>query len=145
MAGVIGPGLILFATATFCPAENAPDNVPRAARTDNATPVASPAPAASDNTAATRDAVSREIASFENDIRDAYHRELLNCTGIEGEITVSFIVRPEGEVDDLAVAQTTLNWPPLQEEILNRIRAWKFTPFKGQPVPATVPYKFGPR
>ena len=143
-AGLIVSGLILFAPA-FAPAETAADSVPRADGGDGKAPGAIPPAGAADNTSAIRDAISRTIASFEQDIRDAYHRELIKHPKIEGEITVSFTVRPDGNVVDVKVDRSSLNWPPLEEEILGRIGAWKFAPFPGEAMPATVPYKFGPK
>ncbi len=143
-AWIIVSGLVVFAPAAFSFAENAPDNVPQTQGADNTAPAATPASGTSDKTAAIRDAISRMIASYENDIRGAYHRELKNNPRIEGEITVSFTVKPDGEVADVTVEKSTLNWRPLEEELLNKVRAWKFTPFEGEPVPASVPYKFNP-
>lgn len=143
-AGILVSGLVLFAPA-FSPAAIAADNVARPVAGDNIAPAVRPPAAAADNTAAIRDAISRTITSYENDIRDAYHRELLKHPKIEGEITVSFTVRPEGDITDVKVERSTLNWPPLEAEILSRIKAWKFPPFEGEPIPAHVPYQFGRR
>ncbi len=132
-AAIAASGLFLFAAGAGRPAAGA-DNAARA-----------PAPAAAaDDTAAIRADISRAITSHEKDIRDAYHRELLKHPGIEGEIAVSFTVTPDGDVVDVKVDKSTLNWPPLETEILSRIGSWKFPPFKGEPIPATVPYVFRP-
>ncbi len=135
-------GLILFAPAAFSPAEAAPDNV---AATDKTTAEDTKPPSpASDRIAAVKDVISRTIASFGSDIRNAYHRELIGNPKIDGELTVSFTVRPGGDVTDAKIDSSSLNWPPLEEEILNRIRGWKFPPFEGEPIPAIVPYQFHP-
>ncbi len=134
--GGVVAGLILLAAAVSPTAT--------AAGTDNAARAAGPPAGAADNTAAVRDAISRTITSNEKEIRDAYHRELLNHPGIAGEITVSFVVTPDGDVADAKVDKSTLNWPPLETEILNRVGLWKFAPFRGEPIPATVPYLFRP-
>jgi len=145
-AAVIASGLILCAPAAFSLAEITPDNIPKTQAGDGtAAKVAKPPADAIDNTGAIKDVISRTITSFGNDIRDAYHRELIGNPNIDGEITVSFTVRPGGDVTDVKVEKSSLNWPPLEEEILNRIKAWKFPPFEGEPIPAYVPYKFGQR
>jgi len=139
-------GLILFAPAAFSLAETAPDNVPKTQGADNAAAKdAKPASRATDDVAGIKEVISRTITSFGKDIRDAYHRELIKNPKIDGEITVSFTVRPGGDVTDVKVEQSSLNWPPIEEEILNRIKAWKFPRFEGEPIPAYVPYKFGQR
>ena len=145
-AALVVSGLILCAPAAFSLAETAPDNVPKTQAGDGtAAKDAKPPAGAIDNTAAIRDVISRTITSLGNDIRDAYHRELIRNPNIDGEIAVSFTVRPGGDVTDVRVEKSSLNWPPLEEEILNRIKAWKFPPFEGEPIPAYVPYRFGQR
>lgn len=103
---------------------------------------AKPGSTAGDRTAAAKDAISRAITSYEKDIRDAYYRALIENPDVEGEVVVSFTVRPGGDVTDVRIEKSSLNWPPLEEEVLGRIAAWKFPPFEGEPIPATVPYKF---
>ncbi len=142
-AAAIGASGLFLLTAALPPAASAADIVPRAAGADNAAQAAAPA-AAADDSAAIRADISRTITSHEKDIRDDYHRELLKHPGIEGEIAVSFTVTPDGDVIDVKIDKSTLNWPPLETEILSRIGSWKFPPFKGKPIPATVPYMFRP-
>lgn len=145
-AALVVSGLILCAPAAFSLAETAPDNVAETQAEDATAANNAKAPARTiDNVAAIRDVISRTIASFGTDIRDAYSRELMGNPKIDGEITVSFMVQPGGDVTDVKVEKSSLNWPPLEEEILNRIKAWKFPPFEGEPIPAHVPYKFGQR
>ncbi len=144
-AALVVSGLFLFSPAAISLAETAPADIPKTRGSDNtATKSAKPASGAIDNIAAAKDVISRTITSFGNDIRDAYYRALIDNPKIEGEITVSFTVRPGGDVADVKVDKGSLSWPPLEEEILNRIKAWKFPPFQGEPIPAYVPYKFGP-
>ncbi len=100
---------------------------------------------ASAKLAAARDTICRTITSYASDVQDAYHRELVKNPKIDGEITVAFSILPDGAVADVRVEKSSLNWPPLEHEILSRVRAWKFPAFEGEPIPATVPYKFGPR
>ncbi len=126
---------------------NAADNVRRTPGADNTTAGQQRETAAAANArlAEARDAISRAIESYGKDVQDAYHRELIRNPKIAGEITIAFEVLPGGEVADVKVAMSSLNWPPLEEEVLNRIKGWRFPAFQGPPIPATVPYKFGPR
>ena len=145
-AALVVSGLIFCVPAAFSLAGTATENVATTQTTDSgAAKDAKPPAGAIDNTAAIRDVISRTITSFGNDIQDAYHRELIRNPNIAGEITVSFTVRPGGDVADVKVDKSSLNSPPLEKEILNRIATWKFPPFEGDPIPAYVPYKFGPR
>ena len=144
-AALFVSGLILCALPAFSLAETAPDNVPKTQGTDNAAVETMKPPSGGiDNIAVTKGVISRAITSFGKDIVDAYHRELIKYPKIEGEITVSFTVVTSGDVADVKVEASSLNWPPLEEEMLNRIKAWKFPPFEGQPIPVRLPYKFNP-
>lgn len=128
-AALIVSGLVLYVPALSM-AETALDNV-----TEQPFP-------ASDKITAIKDGISRAITSHGKDIQDAYYRELIVNPKIDGEITVSFTVRPEGDVADVKVDKSSLGSPLFEEEILNRIRTWKFSPFEGEPIPAIVPFKF---
>lgn len=143
-AALFVAGLLVCTPAAFCLAETAPESVPKMLDADDAAEKDAGRPAgAADNAAGIRDSISRAIASFEKEIREIYYRELLKSPNIGGEIAVSFTVRPGGDVADVKVDRSSLNWPPLEEGILNRIGTWKFSPFEGNPVSVTVPYKFG--
>jgi len=139
-------GLMLIAFVSCSLAADAPDNILKSPSSDDAAAeTGKPPSAASVKIAAIRDAVSRTLISYGNDVQDAYHRELVNNSKIEGEITIVFKVMPNGDVVDVNVEKSSLNWPPLEEEILNRIKAWKFPAFEGEAIQVTVPYKFGAR
>lgn len=144
MAFVIST-LILLAPAPVSRAETGPTGVKE---TDGAAgpaaDAARPTSPAGDRTTATKDDISRTIASYGKDIRDAYYRALIENPKVDGEILVSFTVRPGGDVADVRIEKSSLNWPPLEAEVLSRIAAWKFSPFEGEAIPATVPYKFHP-
>lgn len=144
-AAIVVSGLVLL-TAGFSRAERLPAGDASRPRVpgDNAAETARPSAATPESIAAAKDAISRAITSYGNDIRDAYHRELIRNPKIAGDVAVSFKVRPAGDVDDVRIDRSSLNWPPLEEEIVTRIKAWKFPPFEGEPVPANVPYRFGP-
>lgn len=139
-------GMMAVAFSAPSLAGNTADNVRRTPGEDNTT-AGQRETAAAENArlAATRDAISRAIESYGKDVQDAYHRELMRNPKIAGEITIAFEVLPGGEVADVKVANSSLNWPPLEEEVLTRIKGWRFPAFQGPPIPATVPYKFGPR
>ncbi len=144
--GLIIAGFILFGSPAICPAETPPFNLSRTNGADKTAAEPGKSLLADDaKLAATKDDISRTITSYCKDIQDASNRELLHNPKIDGEITVSFTVQPGGDVADVKAEKSSLNWPPLQEEILNRVKTWKFSPYEGEPIPATVPYKFGPK
>ncbi len=70
---------------------------------------------------------------------------MLKNPKIDGEITLAITIRPDGTVGDVRTENSSLNWPPLEQEIVNRVKAWKFPAFAGDPIEATIPFKFGPR
>ncbi len=136
-------GMILLAPGALCLAENAPDNAVKTQGAENAaTGNTAPQSAAIVDVAAIRDRISRTITSFGKDIQDAYHRQLIENPKIGGEINITFTVQPGGDVTDVNVDKSSLNWPPLEAEILNKVGGWKFAPFEGEPIKASVPYKF---
>lgn len=130
-AALLVSGMILCAPAAFSLAEIAPDNVPKAQGTDNAAVKSARPPSGGiGDTAAIKDVISRAITSFGKDVIDAYHRELIKNSKIEGEITVSFTVRTSGDVADVKVEESSLNWPPLEEEDLEQDQGLEISPVR---------------
>jgi periplasmic protein TonB len=66
---------------------------------------------------------------------------------IEGEVTVEFVVRPDGTVDRVLVTRSTN--PIFEEPALRAVRRWRFNPGEkdGRPVSArmriTIPFRVG--
>jgi TonB family protein len=144
-AALVISSLILLAPAPVCRAETGQVAAPKTdGAASPAAATAKPAPQEGDGVAAAKEEISRTITSYGKDILDAYYRALLENPKIDGEVVVSFTVRPGGDVADVRIEKSSLNWPPLEEEVLSRIAGWKFSPFQGESIPATVPYKFHP-
>lgn len=142
LAAVAASGAMICAPAAPSRAQDAGgESAARTAIDNTAGKTAAPRTAA--EAAAISDAISRAIALRERDIRAAYYQELRANPQIAGEISVSFSVQPGGGVADVRTDRSTLNWPPLEERIVNAVKGWTFPSFEGEPVQATVPYKFG--
>lgn len=89
-------------------------------------------------------AIHRVVGTYLGGIRYLYNRELRKKPDLEGKLTVSITIDPEGVVTDCHVVETTLHHPPLEEAVLARIWKWKFPAVASKPVTVTYPFVFFP-
>jgi TonB family protein len=91
------------------------------------------------------EAIAAAIRLYQSGIKYAYTKELPKNPNIRGQITVEFVIRPDGSVESVDIKQSTIDWPPLEEAIRKRISLrWNFGPSKGGPVKVTYPFVFAP-
>ncbi len=88
--------------------------------------------------------VHRTVATYLGGLRYLYNRELRKNPDLEGKLTVSMTIDPEGVVTDARVVETTLDAPELVAGVLERVRKWKFPPVAPRPLTVTYPFVFFP-
>ncbi len=89
-------------------------------------------------------AIHRTVGTYLGGIRYLYNRELRKKPDLEGKLTVSITIDPQGLVTECSVVESTLAHPPLEEAVLERVRKWKFPPVAPRPVTVTYPFVFFP-
>ncbi|MEW6490478.1 MAG: AgmX/PglI C-terminal domain-containing protein, partial [Thermodesulfobacteriota bacterium] len=89
-------------------------------------------------------AIHRTVGTYLGGIRYLYNRELRKKPDLEGKLTVSMTIDPEGTVTACEVVESTLGYPPLEEAVLDRVRKWKFPPVAPRPITVTYPFVFFP-
>ncbi len=88
--------------------------------------------------------IASKVREYQSGIRYVYNRELLVNPNLSGEITVAFVILPDGSVDAAEVRQSNVKWPALEDAVLKRMRHWKFPASRGGPVRVVFPFKFLP-
>ena len=88
--------------------------------------------------------IASKVREYQTGIRYAYNKELLANPNLSGEITVAFVIHPDGSVGAAEIRQSSVKWPPLEDAVLNRMKHWKFPPTRGGPVRVVFPFKFLP-
>lgn len=88
--------------------------------------------------------IASKVREYQTGIRYAYNKELLANPNLSGEITVAFVILPDGSVGAAEIRQSSVKWPPLEEAVLKRMKHWKFPPTRGGPVRVVFPFKFLP-
>ncbi len=88
--------------------------------------------------------INSTVRRYHSGIRDVYERELLANPDLSGEITVAFVILPDGSVDRTEIRQSSVGWPALEDAVLKRMKYWKFPPSRGGPVRVLFPFKFLP-
>ncbi len=89
-------------------------------------------------------AIAAKIREYQSGIRYVYNKELLANPNLSGEITVAFVILPNGSVGSAEIRQSTVKWPPLEDAVLKRMKHWTFPPTRGGPVRVVFPFKFLP-
>lgn len=89
-------------------------------------------------------AIASTVRQYQTGIRYVYNRELLTNPDLSGEITVAFVILPDGSVEAMEIRQSSVNWPALEDAVLKRMKHWKFPASRGGPVRVVFPMKFLP-
>lgn len=89
-------------------------------------------------------AIASTVRQYQSGIRYVYNRELLVNPNLSGEITVAFVILPDGSVNAAEIRQSTVNWPALDDAVLKRMSHWKFPASRGGAVRVVFPFKFLP-
>jgi TonB family protein len=86
--------------------------------------------------------------SRRDEARACYDKGLKDHPGIEGDLTVKFVIDPQGAVTDASVdsSKSTINEPTVGACIVDIIKKIKFAPSKGGfETRANYPYNFHPK
>ncbi|MBU1899078.1 TonB family protein [Myxococcota bacterium] len=83
----------------------------------------------------------RVIRQHRNEYRYCYERALMKQRGLNGKITVKFVITANGDVATAQIPHSTLNSAEVEACIVNRVRRWRFPAPKGGGV-VVVNYPF---
>lgn len=86
--------------------------------------------------------IRRIVATYIPGLKYLYDRELKRRPSLHGKLTVEFVVSPAGRVDSVRLVTSALDHPSLENEILSRIRGWKFPEKPGDSTKVTFPFDF---
>ncbi|MGE5663591.1 MAG: TonB family protein [Deltaproteobacteria bacterium] len=89
-------------------------------------------------------AIASTVRQYQSGIRYVYNRELLANPNLSGEITVAFVILPDGSVDATEIRRSSVNWPALEDAVIKRMKHWRFPASRGGPVRVVFPFKFLP-
>lgn len=89
------------------------------------------------------DEILRVVKAGTPGLRHLYNTHLKANPGLGGKVTIRFAVAPSGLVVDAAIASGTTGAARFEEQVLAKIRTWRFDPIKavGNDI-VTVPFNF---
>jgi TonB family protein len=82
------------------------------------------------------------VAQYIAGLKYLYDRELKQRPSLHGKVTVEFVVTPPGGVSEVRLVSSGLGYPVLENEILSRIRGWRFPAKPGDSTRVTFPFDF---
>jgi hypothetical protein len=90
-------------------------------------------------------AINATIAKYLSQVRRCYEAELKNNAELQGLVEMSFEINGEGKLNFAKVNKTTLNSPPVENCISNKMMDWQFPKPKGNVnVPVKYPFMLRP-
>ncbi|MBN1577202.1 MAG: energy transducer TonB [Chitinispirillaceae bacterium] len=100
--------------------------------------------AASSNAKRDNDAINAIVSSHKASIRMSYEKYLKRDPVLAGKITVRFTIAASGNVAMATIVNNTTGNKELEEEILRKIRMWRFEVIPDGDVTVTYPFVFAP-
>ncbi len=100
--------------------------------------------AASSNAKRDNEAINAVVASHKASIRMSYEKFLKRDPALAGKITVRFTIAASGNVSLVTVVDNTTGNRELEEEIVRKIRMWRFEEIPEGDVTVTYPFVFAP-
>ena len=100
--------------------------------------------AASSNAKRDNNAISAIVSSHKTSIRMSYERYLKREPTLAGKITVRFTIAASGSVAMVTIVENTTGNGQLEEEIMRKIRMWRFEAIADGDVTVTYPFVFAP-
>ncbi len=89
--------------------------------------------------------VYKRVRSYIGGLKYIYNSALRKNQSLKGNVTVSFVITPEGKVKDVALVATTLASEEVVDRILRRIYHWKFNKLRSsEDFPITYTFDFSP-
>jgi TonB family protein len=95
-------------------------------------------------TAATLDrgAITQVVRSHMSEVRLCYERRLAEDPQLAGQVTVTFVVSPDGHVSVASVSGTTIHDAAVEACVVGVVRRWTFPATAGDPVTISYPFVF---
>jgi len=78
-----------------------------------------------------KELIRRVIHEHRNQVRYCYESELQRHPGLNGKVTVKFVIGPAGQVQKSGIDSSSLGSPPVENCIVARVYQWQFPKPKG--------------
>jgi hypothetical protein len=88
-----------------------------------------------------KEVIRRVIQSNIAQIRYCYEKELTRSPGLFGKVATEFVIGGDGRVQTTKVSQSTLQSPPVERCMMQKIKTWRFPKPKGGGI-VVVKYPF---
>lgn len=74
----------------------------------------------------TEDSILLVIREYRDNIRILHNKALLKDYSVEGLLIVEFVIAPSGRVISCRIVHTSVNYPPLEKDVIKEVLTWKF-------------------
>jgi TonB family protein len=89
------------------------------------------------------ESILRVIRQHTPGLRHTYNKFLKTNPGFKGKVTLKFSIAPSGAIVELTITGTTTGISEFDQEIRDKVKAWRFEPIKGKANDVvTVPFTF---
>lgn len=98
--------------------------------------------AASSDARRDNNAINEIVSSHKSSIRMTYEKFLKRDPTLSGKVTVRFTITASGSVTNIQIIENTTGNSEFEEEILRKLRMWKFDPIPEGEVTVSYPFVF---
>jgi TonB family protein len=82
--------------------------------------------------------IRQQIKQYMKKIEYYYNRQLEDKPKLKGKIVIQITINPKGKVEKYKVISSTLEDKEFEQEILKRVKRWKFSKMVGRKLPPIV-------
>ncbi|MFH1760907.1 MAG: AgmX/PglI C-terminal domain-containing protein [bacterium] len=86
--------------------------------------------------------IMRVVMQHHGGLRHAYNKRLKDKPGLAGKIKVQFTIEANGRVVSCKITESTINDKILEDEIVRRVRTWRFEEIEKGDVTVNYPFMF---
>lgn len=98
--------------------------------------------AASSDARRDNNAINEIVSSHKSSIRMTYEKFLKRDPTLAGKVTIRFTITASGSVTNVKIIENTTGNSEFEEEILRKLRMWKFDPIPEGEVTVSYPFVF---
>ncbi len=91
-----------------------------------------------------KEVIRRIVHRHMNEVKFCYERELAKQPKLSGRVSIKFIIKADGGVQDAAVSDSTVKNPAMENCIAAAVRRWTFPECTAGIVIVTYPFQFAP-
>ncbi|RMH69732.1 MAG: TonB family protein [Gemmatimonadetes bacterium] len=89
-----------------------------------------------------RTEIQQRVAAYLVAIRNLYNQELKTSPTLAGRLVIEFTILANGTLSEVHIRESTLNHDRFEQDVLSRVKRWRFNPIPAGVVTVVYPFDF---